>query len=101
MSRLHAFYLMTHRLRFGKIGQPKDPAGTSATGKITRLFVGQAYGYIRLRNGLQVFFHRADLKDVSTFNRLQVGDVVVFELIDDAVSGARAIHVSPRPSGRR
>jgi hypothetical protein len=93
---------MNQRLRFGKVGQPKEPAGTSASGKITRLFVGQAYGYIRLRNGLQVFFHRSDLEDVSTFNRLQVGDLVAFHLIDDAVSGARAIRVSPStPRGRR
>ena len=92
---------MSKGLRFGKIGQPKEPAGTSASGKITRLFVGQAYGYIRLRNGLQVFFHRADLKDVTTFNRLQVGDLVVFDLIDDAVSGARAIRVTPRRDNGR
>jgi cold shock CspA family protein len=101
MSCLDQSSAMSQRLRFGKIGQPKDPAGTSASGRITRLFVGQAYGYIRLRNGVQVFFHRSDLQDVSTFNRLQVGDLVVFDLIDDAVSGARAIHVTPKRADRR
>ena len=40
-----------------------------------------------------MFFHRADLKDPATFNLLQVGDPVAFELIDDRISGARAIRV--------
>jgi cold shock CspA family protein len=71
-----------------------------ATGRITRLFVGQVYGYIRVRNGREVFFHRADLRDVATFNKLRVGDVVTFSLIDDPVSGARAVGVTPA-TGKR
>jgi hypothetical protein len=31
---------------------------------------------------------------------LQIGDPVVFELIDDTVSGARAIRVSRKSNGR-
>ena len=77
----------------GKIGTPTGPSGPVAEGAIVRLLVGQAYGFIALRDGREVFFHRADLKDQTTFNVLQVGDVVAFELIDDRISGARAIHV--------
>ena len=77
----------------GKIGRPTEPAGPASQGTVVRLLVGQAYGFIALRDGREVFFHRADLKDSTTFNRLQVGDVVAFELIDDRISGARAVHV--------
>jgi len=91
---------MNQRRRISTIGPPKDPAGTAASGKIARLFIGQAYGFIRLRNGHRVFFHRADLRDATTFNGLQIGDPVVFELIDDTVSGARAIRVSRKSNGR-
>ena len=48
---------------------------------------------LRARYEDAAFFHRADLKDPTIFNLLQVGDVVAFELIDDRISGARAIHV--------
>jgi cold shock CspA family protein len=85
--------MLTVPRRSGKIDRPTDPVGKAGTGRITRLLVGQAYGFIRLRNGREVFFHRADLRDASTFNSLKVGDPVTFELIDDAVSGARAIRV--------
>jgi cold shock CspA family protein len=80
--------------------QPDGPVGIAATGRITRLFVGQLYGFIRVRNGREVFFHRSDLQDVTAFNTLQVGDVVTFGLIDDRVSGARAVRVA-RSSGTR
>jgi cold shock CspA family protein len=40
----------------------------------------------------EVFFHRADLRGIK-FNDLVVGDAVSFELIEDSVSGPRAIHV--------
>lgn len=81
--------------RSGKLERPNAPAGTPATGTIARLLVGQAHGFIRLRSGRIVFFHRADLRDAATFNTLQVGDPVVFELVDDQLSGARAIRVAP------
>ncbi len=77
----------------GKIGRPIGPAGPVSQGTVVRLLVGQAYGFIALRDGREVFFHRADLKDPTTFNVLQVGDAVSFELIDDRISGARATHL--------
>ena len=84
---------MTEHRSTGKIGRPTGPAGPASQGTVVRLLVGQSYGFIALRDGREVFFHRADLKDPATFNLLQVGDIVTFELIDDRISGARAIHV--------
>ena len=81
--------------RSGKLDRPSVPASTPSTGRIARLLVGQAYGFIRVRNGRAIFFHRADLRDATTFNTLQVGDLVAFELVDDQLSGARAIRVAP------
>jgi cold shock CspA family protein len=45
----------------------------------------------------EVFFHRADLIGIK-FNDLIVGDAVSFEVIEDPVSGPRAIQVQ-RPTG--
>ena len=82
--------------RAGKPDRPIEPAGTPATGRILRLLVGQGYGFIKGPRGREVFFHRADVEEGTAFNTLSVGDAVSFHLIDDAVSGARAIHVTPR-----
>ena len=82
-------------------GKPlrNDPRGEPATGRIARLLVGQGRGFIRLRDDREVFFHRGDLRDGTKFNDLEVGDTVTFELLEDVVSGARALRVTkPRPS---
>jgi len=73
-----------------------EPVGIRASGRIVRLLVGQSYGFIRGRLGREIFFHRADVREDTTFNGLEVGDTVTFELIDDAVSGARATRVTRR-----
>jgi hypothetical protein len=57
--------------RSGTFDRPIAPAGTPSTGRIARLLVGQAHGFIRVRNGCAIFFHRADLRDAATFNTLQ------------------------------
>jgi cold shock CspA family protein len=78
---------------------PKPPAGPSGTvskGCISKLLVGQGHGFIRLTNRRQVFFHRRDLRAGTSFNELAVGDPVTFELIDDPISGARAVSVQYR-----
>jgi hypothetical protein len=49
-----------------------------------------------LRDRREVFFHRADLHDDTPFNSLQIGELVVFELIVDAISGPRAVQVTRR-----
>ena len=73
---------------------PAERKGTAARGKITRLLIGQSQGFIRLADGREVFFHRSDVREGLAFNALSVGDVVTFELLEDAVSGARAIKVA-------
>jgi len=95
MSCLGLFCEINMPRRSGKLASPNTPASTPSTGTIARLLVGQAYGFIRLRNGRVIFFHRSDLRDATTFNTLQVGDLVAFELVDDQLSGARAIRVAP------
>jgi cold shock CspA family protein len=89
-------------MRIVKIkGSPPAPTGTQTSGKITRLVIGQSYGFIRLRDRREVFFHRADVREGTTFNSLQIGDLVAFELIADAVSGPRAIRVTRHTRARR
>ncbi len=57
---------------------------------------GHGDGFIRLANARDIYFHRADLHDKTPFNTLRIGDVVIFELIEDRVSGARGVRVSRR-----
>jgi cold shock CspA family protein len=73
--------------------RPIDLRGRAATGRISSLLVGQGHGRIRCHDSLTIFFHRADLKKGTAFNDLQVGDDVAFEVLDDRVSGPRALHV--------
>jgi cold shock CspA family protein len=84
----------------GKASPPGDPRGKSATGRIARILVGQGYGYIRLRDGRDVYFHRCDSREGTPFGDLRVDDVVTFELIEDSVSGARALKVMQQKKSR-
>ncbi len=77
----------------GKPSRPNDPRGKPVTGRIVKLMFGQSHGFIRLADERDVYFHRADLQEGTSFNDLSVGDAVKFELLDDAVSGARALRV--------
>jgi cold shock CspA family protein len=79
--------------RLNKPPRPIEPSGEPVTGRIVTLMVGQGHGYIRLSNDREVYFHRADLLDGVSFNDLQIGDVVKFALLEDAISGARALGV--------
>jgi len=94
------FYGATRKGAIRRPGKParNDPRGKPATGRITKLLVGQGHGFIRLRDDREVFFHRGDLREGTAFNTLQVGDAVTFELLEDAVSGARALRVMRRQS---
>jgi cold shock CspA family protein len=60
------------------------------------LFVGQGHGFIRLTDDRQVFFHRSDVREGTSFNEFAVGDAVTFELFEDRVSGPRALRVERR-----
>jgi len=70
--------------------------GKVMKGRVVRLFVGQGHGFIRLDDAREVFFHRADVGPDTKFNELRVGVELVFELFEDMVSGARALHISRR-----
>ena len=91
--------------RSGRAGRPAPPGpparpaekrGTASSGKIATLRVGQSHGFIRLADRREIYFHRGDLADSTSFNDLAVGDAVTFELLEDAVSGARALKVKRR-----
>jgi len=88
-------------MRLGKAkGPPSPAAGIRASGEIVRLVIGQSYGFIRLRDRRDVFFHRSDVREDTPFNSLEVGDLVAFELIVDAVSGPRASRVTRHTRAR-
>jgi cold shock CspA family protein len=72
---------------------PADPRGAAATGRIAKLLVGQGHGFIKLADGREVFFHRSDVRAGLSINELSIGDPVAFELLEDAVSGDRALRV--------
>ena len=75
---------------------PAEPRGPVSTGRIAKLMIGQSYGFIRLADGREIYFHRSDLEDGASFNDFTIGDMVTFELLEDAVSGARAVRVKQR-----
>jgi hypothetical protein len=85
--------------RANKLARPSG-RGVADNGRVVKLFVGQGHGAIRLADGREIYFHRADIEGGTSINDLSVGDAVTFEWLDDAVSGARALHVA-RLSGRR
>ena len=74
-------------------GVKPEERGTRTIGKIVRILYGQSYGLIRIQDRRDVFFHRKDAR-ASLFNALEAGDRVVFELIEDPLTGPRAIRVS-------
>ena len=80
------------------VGPPaqRDPRGTPATGRVAKLLVGQGHGFIRLRDRREIFFHRGDLWEGTRFNELHIGHTVTFELLEDSVSGPRALRVMRR-----
>jgi cold shock CspA family protein len=73
--------------------RPEQQQGSLSKGRIVKLLVGQGHGFIRMVNGGEAFFHRADVREGASFNDFAVGDAVTFELLDDRVSGARALRV--------
>ena len=80
--------------------RPTVPRGMPRTGRIAALAIGHGHGFIRLPNAREVYFHRADLQAGTAFNDMRVGDTVWFELLEDAVSGARALRIE-RPKSTR
>jgi cold shock CspA family protein len=62
-------------------------------GHVARLSVGQGCGFIRMADGRDIWFHRGDIGEYAGFNDLAVGDSVTFDLLEDRISGARALRV--------
>ena len=77
-------------------GAPPQRRGIPSTGRIVTLLIGQGYGFIRLTNDREVFFHRSDVREGTSFNDFAAGDAVRFELLEDHVSGPRALDVERR-----
>jgi cold shock CspA family protein len=71
--------------------------GSKAKGRIAELSRGRSCGVIRASDGQRVFFHSRDLEGAK-YNDMEVGASVLFELIDDPVSGPRATRVRPSAS---
>ena len=62
-----------------------------------KLLVGQGYGFIRqAATDREIYFHRTDVREGTSINDLTVGASVTFEVLEDAVSGARALRVTSR-----
>jgi cold shock CspA family protein len=78
--------------------RPVEHRGTPSSGRIVTLFIGQGHGFIRLASGGDVFFHRSDVREGTSFNDFSLGDAVTFELFEDHVSGPRALRVERRRS---
>ena len=85
----------------GKLSWPNAPRGEAATGKIARMLVGQGHGFIRLRGNREIYFNRRDVQEGVAFNDLEVGQTVTFELLEDKVSGARALSVVPQKTKKK
>jgi hypothetical protein len=76
--------------------RPAEQRGAASTGRIVKLLIGQSHGFIRLADSREIYFHRSDLEEGTSFNDFTIGEVVSFELLEDAVSGARALRVRQR-----
>lgn len=73
--------------------RPPDLRGKLVTGRIAKILTGHGHGFIRLPDLREVYFHRGDLQSGTAFNDLGIGDAVTFELLEDSVSGARALRI--------
>ena len=73
--------------------------GERMTGRVVQIYYGQGHGFIRARDGRQLFFHRRDVA-AAHFNTFTVGDGVAFEIIEDELAGPRAVNVT-RVVGKR
>jgi hypothetical protein len=91
---IHTFRIVTPALN----GLPRQAVGLPDRGQIVRLFTGQCHGTIRTAGGREVWFHRSDMSESAAFNNFVVGDSVIFDLLEDRISGARALRVRPTPS---
>jgi len=85
----------TPRKRSARVTPPAEGRTVPASGRIVSLTFGQGTGFIQMGGDAKVFFHRSDLEEGTSINDFKPGDVVDFDLVDDRVSGARALRVRP------
>jgi cold shock CspA family protein len=62
------------------------------TGRIVGLSYGHGTGFIRAAEGQRVYFHRSDISGGS-FDALEVGDAVTFDMVEDRLSGLRGLRI--------
>src|SRR4029077_5168947 len=86
--------------RKNSAGRPAERRGRPSSGRIVTLFIGQGHGFLRLSNGRDVFFPPSDVQEGTSFNAFVVGDAVTFELLEDHISGPRALRIEKRRSRR-
>jgi cold shock CspA family protein len=84
---------LASRKRWQWVTTPVQRGAVPSSGRIKALSVGQGTGFIELAAGVKVFFHRADLEPPTSINSLELGDSVQFDLVEDHVSGSRAVRV--------
>ena len=82
------------------VTRASEPRGIRAVGRVAKLWIGQSHGFIRLPDNREIYFHRADVREGTSFSDLSVGDAVVFELFVDRISGDRALQVRPHKRSR-
>ena len=77
-------------------GEKVDQRGEPTTGRVAWILYGQGFGFIRIDERRDVFFHRKDVFG-GRFNELSVDDHVALELIEDSLTGPRAVRVALEP----
>lgn len=82
--------------RKNKAVKPPEQRGTPCSGRIVELVLGQGHGFIRISDGRKVFFHRSDIREGTSFGDFAIDQTVRFELLEDPISGPRALKVQPR-----
>jgi cold shock CspA family protein len=90
----------TTPVRQSQAGSRPEQRGTSCSGRIASLVHGQGHGFIRLADRRTVFFHRSDLCEGTRFGDLAVGETLTFELLEDPISGPRALRVQREKPNR-
>lgn len=66
--------------------------GRAMKGRIAQLLHGRACGFIRASDGQTVFFHAHDMEGTK-YSDVKVHGAVYFDLIEDLVSGPRAVRI--------
>jgi len=85
--------------RSPRVAPPAERRAIPSSGRIIALLVGQGTGFIQLGANGKVFFHRADVQAGTSINDFALDDAVEFDLVEDPISGARALCVRRTAAG--